>query len=463
MADLKLGTRLTLRVDRLSLGGDAIGHADGAVVFVPYGAPGDTLEVELIDVRKNFARARLVRVVEASPVREEAPCPYHFQPSNPRKLSCGGCSWQHMNYEFQLDAKRQLVEETLERIGGVQDLEVKDTLGMKDPWRYRNKVQQPVGWDGRRVISGFYAVGSHDIVPIEDCLVQPELSVKILNRARSLVEQFHLRPYDAERHSGWLRHLWIRTTSDGKALLVLITRTEDFPRKADFVGILTREFPALIGIHQNINPGRTNVILGREWQAGWGEEFLEERLGPLRFRLSPGSFFQINTPQTEVLYNVVKEYAGRGGGTLIDLFCGVGGIALWLASSFQRVIGVDEIRNAVGDAERNAALNGLKNTRFIASQAEQFISRNRDFSFSREALTVVLDPPRAGCDPRVLDALGRLRPSNIIYVSCDPGTLARDIAVLQKSGFKPLSAQPVDLFPQTPHIETVVHLKHLSR
>jgi len=260
------------------------------VVFVPYGSPGDLLEVELTETRKNFARARLLSVIESSPIRIDPPCRYHFSPEKSSSaLPCGGCSWQHMNYEFQLDAKRELVQETLERIGGLRDLEVAPVLGMKDPWRYRNKVQEPIGWDGQHVISGFYAPFSHDIVPITECLVQSELSVRLLNRARDLLEQFHLRVYDEDKQTGWIRHLWVRTAQNAKALLVFITRTDDFPHESQILSLLTQEFPGLVGIHQNVNPGKTNVILGRHWRKCWGEDYLEERLGPLRYQLSPGS------------------------------------------------------------------------------------------------------------------------------------------------------------------------------
>ncbi len=483
MTSLRIGARVTLRVDRLSLGGDAIGRVGNAVVFVPYGAPGDTLEVELTEVRRNFCRARLVRVRDASPVRMDPPCPYHFKAMreegrektdltrsplhpHPSPLFCGGCSWQHMSYEFQVDAKRQLVQETLERIGGIRDLEVEPVLVMSDPWRYRNKVQQPVGLaprgsgerGGMKVISGFYAPYSHDIVPIEDCLVQSELSVRLLNRTRQLLDQFHLRVYDEDRRKGWIRHLWVRTSRDDKALLVFITYSDDFPHEAAIVSELRKEFPGLVGIHQNINTSHTNVILGRHWRKCWGEYGLEERLGGLRFRLSPGSFFQVNSLQTEVLYNTVKDFAGSGD-TLIDLYGGVGTIALWLAGRFRQVIGVDEIRSAVEDAGRNARLNGIQNARFIADNVDRFLSKYRIDSKNKKGLTVVLDPPRVGCSPQVLQALTRLRPPFLIYVSCDPGTLARDLAQLIRGGYRCEKVQPVDLFPQTPHIETVVSLK----
>jgi 23S rRNA (uracil1939-C5)-methyltransferase len=255
--------------------------------------------------------------------------------------------------------------------------------------------------------------------------------------------------------------LLIRTSSKGEALLVFVTQTSEFPYESDLLGTLTREFPQLIGIHQNVNPARTNVILGRQWRKCAGQDALEERLGGLRFRLSPGSFFQVNTPQAEVLYDAIKERAGRGQ-VLLDLYCGVGGIALWLAGNFQQVLGVDEVKNAIFDAQKNAEINLIKTVRFLAAPAEQFIGRYR-LQGRREDLTVILDPPRAGCDPRVLSAISRLKPGNLLYVSCDPGTLARDLAILAGSGYIPRKIQPVDLFPHTAHIETVVHLSSRTR
>lgn len=370
--------RVTLDIQRLSLGGEGVGRAGAMVVFVPYAAPGDRLEAEITDSRKNFARARIVRLIAPSKDRLEAPCPYYYR--------CGGCTWQHLAYASQLRIKRELVQETLERLGGLRGLEVKPVFGMKDPWRYRNKVQQPVGWDGKRLMSGFYAEGSHDIIPIEDCLVQPELSVRIINRAKALLEQHGLRAYDPRRHQGWIRHLLVRTASPhpiplpkgegggspGEALLVFVTRAPDFPHEREIVSALAREFPQLAGMHQNVQPARTNVILGREWRRLYGRDALEEPLGRLRFRLSPAAFFQVNSPQAEVLYDVVKGMAGPGE-RLLDLYTGVGTIALWLADRFKEVGGVEENPAAVRDAETNAEMNGIENARFIAQPVESFI------------------------------------------------------------------------------------------
>ncbi len=445
--------RLTIHIERLSLGGEGVARADGKVLFVPYSAPGDILEVEITSAHKNFAKARIVRIVTPSKDRVPPPCPYHFQGTMPR--ACGGCTWQHLSYPAQLTAKRALVQETLERLGKLSGLTVRPVLGMKDPWRYRNKVQQPVGWDGQRLVTGFYAEGSHDIIAIQDCLVQPELSVKIINRARALLEQQGVRAYNSERHQGWIRHLLVRTSREGKAMLVFVSRDTSFPQEAKIIPVLMREFPALISIHQNVNTARTNVILGREWRRIYGEHSLEERLGPLKFRLSPSAFFQVNSPQAEVLYDVAKGMAGTGE-RLLDLYTGVGTIALWLSDRFKYVGGIEENPAAIKDAEANAALNNIRNVEFAAQSTESFLGGLAQEP--RQSVTVVMDPPRAGCAPMVLKSLLALRPTTLVYVSCDPGTLARDLAILTQGGYHVREVQPVDLFPHTSHIETAVKL-----
>lgn len=457
-----MGTRLTIRVDRLSLGGDAVGRTGSYVIFIPYACPGDELEVEITETHRRYARAQIRRVLTPSPLRTMPPCPYHSPGTDLHSIKglsplfCGGCSWQHLTYEAQLEAKRQLVEETLQRIGRLAEVRVNPTLGMEHPWRYRNKVQQPVGWDGRRIISGFYAPSTHQIVPIDDCLVQPELSVAILNKTKMLLAQYHLEPYDAPRHQGWVRHVLVRLIQ-GRALLVFVTRTPDFPNESPVVQALCRDFPELVGVHQNINPARTNVILGLRWRKLHGADFLEERVGGIRLRLSPGSFFQVNTAQAEALYQVVTAMMPPSGAVLVDLYCGVGAIALTLAARFQEVIGVDEGKVAIEDAQYNARLNGFPQAQFYAEPVEQFLTRYQQSVGPPKALTVVLDPPRAGCSVGVLRALCALRPAHLVYVSCDPGTLARDIALLQPQ-FHVQQVQPVDLFPHTAHIETVVKL-----
>lgn len=444
---MHVGERIRLTIDRLSTGGEGIARADGMVVFVPYAAPGDTLETEIVQTQKRFARARVLKLLEPSHDRVEPPCPYYYD--------CGGCTWQHLDYRAQLKAKQQLVQETLERLGGLKDFTVNPVLGMEDPWRYRNKVQQPVGWDGRHIISGFYREGSHEIIPIEDCLVQPELSVRIINRILDLFKEHRIHPYDPERHQGWIRHLLVRTSRAGQAMLVFVSREAGFPKEKQIVGTLRREFPELVAIHHNVQGARSNVILGREWRRIAGQGYLEEQLGDLKFRLSPGAFFQVNSEQAETLYNTVKRMAGKGE-RLLDLYTGVGTIALWLAKNFKEVGGIEEFPEAVRDADVNASLNQIKNARFMARSAEAFLG---GLSGDRRALTLVVDPPRAGLTPSVIKSLLAVRPSTFIYVSCDPATLARDLGLLTQGGFRIEEIQPVDMFPHTPHIETAVKLK----
>jgi len=482
MVALRPGSTVTLTIDRLSLGGEGVARFDGRVVFVPDVAPGDEVEVQISELRDRFAKARVTNLLKASRDRIVPPCSYHPRAPSPgrplAKSACGGCGWQQIQYAAQLRIKTDLVRETLERLGGLKGITVKPTLGMKDPWRYRNKVQQPVGYGvrperhttgarppdsvaggsdpSRGLISGFYATGSHDIVPIEDCRVQPELSVRIINRAKTLLDQHHARAYDARRHNGWIRHLLMRTSSRAQALLTFVTATPDFPHESKIIPTLLNDFPELVGVHQNVNPGRTNVILGRQWRKIAGADYLEEQLGHLKFRLSPASFFQVNSPQAEVLYNVTRQLAGSGE-RLLDLYTGVGTIALWLADRFKEVGGIEEIRAAIEDANHNADLNGIDNVRFEAAPVEAFL-RGIPRSAGGAGLTVVLDPPRAGCDPGVLQSLLSLRPSSLVYVSCDPGTLARDLGVLTRGGYRVTEVQPVDMFPHTPHIETVVRL-----
>jgi len=452
------GEKLVVTVERLAPEGEAIARAEGSsrVVFVPSGVPGDRLEVEVSSAKSSFARARILKVLEAGPERISPPCPLHFDPGRPGP-ACGGCDWQQLGYEAQLRHKREIVLDALKRIAKLRDAAVAPTLASPQAWAYRNKVQIPFGLPkgARRPLAGFYAAGSHQIVDFEACPVQPELSVRIALKVKDLAGRFHWPVYDEKTGRGWLRHLFVRTTSEGKALAALVTRSEEFPRRQEFLGEMKSDFPELVSLYQNIQPLRTSVILGPAWRHLWGERTIEEKIGRFSFLVSPGSFLQVNTPAACLLYDSALSCARQGGplDLALDLYCGAGTLTLWLSEAFQRLIGVEENRQAVRDAWRNAGRNKVKNVRFLGGRVEAVLPRLKGELPARCA--AIADPPRSGLGVPVLRFLTGPAIRRLVYVSCNPATFARDAGYLVHSGFKLLSVQPVDLFPQTSHVELV--------
>jgi 23S rRNA (uracil1939-C5)-methyltransferase len=323
-------------------------------------------------------------------------------------------------------------------------------------WGYRNKVQVPFGAATGKLVAGFYAAGSHEIVDFSACPVQPDLSVKIALKVKELARRFSWQPYDERQGRGWLRHLFVRTNSAGRALAALVTRTPDLPKREEFVAEMTAAFPELVGLHQNHQPERTSVILGEAWRRLWGADTIEERIGKLSFLVSPGAFLQVNTPAAEVLYEEVLKALREGGKTFelgLDLYSGVGTLALWIAPAFRRVLAIEENRDAVRDAWKNAERNGIKNVRFLTGRVEAALSRMR--GDLPPACAAVVDPPRAGLSQPALRFLTSKQIRRVVYVSCNPATFARDAGYLLRSGFTLARVQPVDLFPQTSHVELV--------
>jgi 23S rRNA (uracil1939-C5)-methyltransferase len=450
--------RLVVKAERIAPEGAAIARAEGStrVLFVPHGVPGDTLEVEVTETKSSFARAKILRVVTASPDRVLPPCKLHFDPSRPGP-ACGGCDWQQMNYEAQLTQKRELVLDCLRRIAKMPDVPVGKTLASPQPWGYRNKVQIPFGKGPTgRPIAGFYAVGSHRIVDFDACPVQPDLSVKLALKIKELAGAFDWPIYDEVLHSGWLRHLFVRTNAKGEAMAALVTTSDAFPKRDETMRALQEAFPSLIGFWQNVQPEKTSLILGPKWHHLWGAQHIEEKIGPYTFLVSPGAFLQINTGGAELLYDAAAAALADDGRTFkvaLDLYCGTGTLTLWAAQAAQRVIGIEENRDAVRDAWKNAERNGVTNVKFSVGRVEAVLPRLRD-ELSGEAAALI-DPPRAGCSVPVLRALTNPAFRRLVYVSCNPATFARDAAYLAKSGFSLAGVQPVDLFPQTSHVELV--------
>lgn len=450
---VRVGEQYPVLIEDLDSAGDGVGRVDGLVVFVPGAVPGDEAVVQVETAARRFARARLVRLAKPSSDRVAPACPVAG--------ACGGCQLQALSYPAQLRWKERRVQEALRRIGGLGAIPVLPVRGMTEPWRYRNKAQYPVAALNGRIVMGFYARGSHHIVDTDDCLIQDPLNVEVAELARSLLAEHRVSLYSEATGQGVVRHVVVRTSRANRtAMVILVTNGPALPQREALVGGLAAH-PRVVSVIQNINPHRTNVIFGPETRVLWGAAHLEDRIGPVRFLISPRSFFQVNGVQVEVLYEEVGRAAGLSGGErVLDAYCGVGTIALYLAAAAREVVGIEAVPDAVADAERNAGHNGIGNARFHAGRVEEVLPRlmERGQRFD----VAVLDPPRRGCEPSVLETLARARVPRLVYVSCHPESLARDLARLASLGYDTEQVQPVDMFPQTTHIECVARLHRRS-
>jgi 23S rRNA (uracil1939-C5)-methyltransferase len=453
-----------IEIERLALHGDGVGritaagNEKGKVAFVPYSLPGETIRAEKILEKTTYTRWLPEEIVRSSPDRIKPSCPYHFQPG-PRGIWCGGCNWQHFPVEKQREAKKRLVFEILGRLGGLAELPEIDLIYPEDSCRYRNNVQIAFGRRGETIISGFRAPESHNIVDIDDCLLQSSASVRIYNNIRQTARILGFTPYERHKDRGWLKHLLIRSSETGSALVILVTRNASFPEQKKFLQLITSQCPEVVSIYQNLQPVTTKVITGPKWIHHWGQGKLEENLCGLRLNYSPGAFFQVNTKAASLLYHkAIQEAEIEPGMTVLDFYCGVGGLTLMAAQYAEHVIGVDEFSPAIEDAKDNAGENGVANVTFFTSPVENFLRQGSSpVCASGERLIAIVDPPRAGCRPGVIDRMLSLAPRRIIYVSCDPATLARDLKLLSIK-YQVSTLTVVDLFPQTAHIETIARL-----
>ena len=422
----------------------------GMVVFVPRTAVGDRILCRIVKVQKTHAFGRVEELLTPSPDRGEDPCDGCTVFGR-----CGGCVWRHITYEAECRYKQQWVADTLRRVGGL-DVEPLPLIAADSPVRYRNKAQYPVapGEDGVQV--GFYSPRSHRLVPQRDCLLQPEGFRAVLDAVAAWMEQNGVPAYDEESHTGLVRHIYIREGAVTRQMMVCLVCTRGkLPAVPALIAAVRAAAPTLMSLSVNINPDQTNVILGDRGFTLWGEDGIEDRLCGLLFRLSPHSFYQVNHAQTEKLYRLAAEAAAlTGQETLLDLYCGTGTIGLSMAKEARQVIGVEVVADAVEDARRNAEVNGITNARFICADAASAAK-----SLAKEGVhpdVIVLDPPRKGCDAALIDTVAGMAPERVVYVSCDPATLARDLKLFGERGYITRQAQPVDLFPRTAHVETVV-------
>lgn len=445
------GGRYELEITGLGHSGEGVGRYHGFTVFVPGALPGEKVTATAEVVKQNYAKARLGAVLTPSPDRVPPRCAVYER--------CGGCQFQHLSYLAQLAVKRQTVIDAVARIGKLGDVTVHPTLGAAEPWHYRNKMQFPVGLAGGRLAVGCFAPGSHDIVDVDDCHIQHAANNAVARTVRAALAELGIPPYDEKSGRGVVRHVLGRVgTASGEIMTVIVTATADLPRKESVIASLRRELPGLVSVVHNVNPARTNVILGRQTTTIWGRDTILDRIGDFLFRVSARSFFQVNTAQAAVLYGKAEEYTGlTGTETVIDAYCGTGTITLFLARRAAKVYGIEVVADAVADARANAAANSVGNVEYIVGDAVEVMPKLRARGVQPHA--IVVDPPRAGCAPVVLDTFVRMRPERIVYVSCNPASLARDLAVLADGGYRVKEIQPVDMFPQTFHIESVVRLQ----
>ena len=442
---LREGRVYPAAIEGYGSGGEGVARIEGMAVFVKGALRGERVETFIEHVGHSAAWGRVERILEPSPERTQPDCPHYGL--------CGGCQFWHMSYREELEAKRRRVEDALRRIGGAE-IAVPVIHGAEDTRRYRNKVQLPVA-DGA---VGYYAPRSHRVVDVEDCLLQPETDTACRAAVKGWMERFHVPAYNERTGKGLVRHLFLRTNRTGEALCCVVAGGRSLPHEEELVNALRGAAPGLAGVVLNVNPRKTNVILGEEYRTLWGRDWLEEELCGHVFRLSVPSFFQVNREQTQVLYRRALDFAAlTGGETVVELYCGIGTISLTLAERAGRVIGVEVVPQAVADARENARRGGLEDkARFECGDAAVLASR-----LEREGVrpdVVMVDPPRKGLAPGVAETIARMAPARVVYVSCDPATLARDVKRLAALGYAPARAEAVDLFPRTTHVETVCRL-----
>ncbi|MEK0314902.1 23S rRNA (uracil(1939)-C(5))-methyltransferase RlmD [Cohnella sp. 56] len=470
-----VGDSVVIDIVGMTHEGQGVGRVEGYTLFVSGALPGDRVQAEVQSIGKSFGRARMAALVSASPDRIAAPCEIYD--------ACGGCQLQHWGYAAQLRWKREHVAGVLARIGklpvapldeaageaggresapdaGRAPVVVHPVIGMDEPWRYRNKAQVPVaaGIGGHGLIGGFFEQGSHQVVDMESCLIQQEQNEETVRAVKHIARSLGYSAYDRATGRGLLRHVVVRhAEATGQRMVVLITNGRDLPHVDELCGLVREDIPGVASICQNINTSPTSQVFGEETRVLWGNDVIYDEIGGITFAISARSFFQVNPTQTERLYRTAVDYAGlTGEETVIDAYCGIGTITLFLARHARRVYGVEIIPEAIEDARRNALLNNIANAEFAVGPAEVIMPKWQAGGIAPDV--IVVDPPRKGCDPALLATMLELRPERIVYVSCDPATLARDLRVLEDGGYRTLEFQPVDMFPHTTHIETVVKL-----
>ena len=432
-------------------GGVGIGKYEGFTVFVDGGLVQDKIKVKITKSKKNYAVGDMIEIIEKSPFRVARKCSENLR-------QCGGCQIQELDYQKQLDIKTNEVKQVISRIGKLDDVVNHDTLGMEHPFRYRNKAQFPIQKKDNMPVIGFYKKKSHDLISTDECIIQHEVNDKIIKIIKTYIRAYNVSIYDEKTHKGLLRHVVTKVGfTTGEVMIVLVANGKKLPYLKELASVLKENIPGFKTLVVNVNTQKTNVILGKENIVAYGDGMIRDYIGELVFEISPLSFFQVNPLQTEVLYNKALEYANLGeNDTVFDIYCGIGTISLFLAQKAKKVYGIEIVEDAIKDAKRNAKINNMDNVEFYVGKAEEVVPKM--YQEGKRANVVVVDPPRKGCDEKVLDTIISMQPDRVVYVSCNPSTLARDLAYLNERGYKCHEIQPVDMFPHSVHVENVAWL-----
>jgi 23S rRNA (uracil1939-C5)-methyltransferase len=455
---LEIGSVIEIMADNIGMNGEGVARFEGITVFCDGILPGEKAKVQISEIKKNFARAFVKQLITTSTERQTPPCPYYDL--------CGGCQLQHMNYASQTSWKTLEVKEQLKRVGKLE-FNVNETLAAPEPFGYRNKIQLPVGKQNGTIKMGMYQRNSHDIVDIDTCLLQSPLGNRLLAAVKHWLLTNQISVYDEQKHQGLLRHVMIRTNkNDSQALLTFVVNGALFPIEVKQIQAWANQFPELKGILLNHNTKQGNTVLGEHSSVLWGSSEMIDSIGPAEFVLTDRAFFQINRQQTQALYERVAEHLRTiKPKRILDAYCGIGSIGITIAKLLQdpqlHITGVEVVEIAVIQARENAKRNALENTQYFVGRCEELLPKMVEQGLKLDC--AIFDPPRQGCQPEFLHAVLKVDIPHLVYVSCNPVTLARDLVILTQAGYKVMDVQPVDMFPQTTHVETVVLMSRVRK
>ena len=446
--NIKKNDIYNIKITDLGTQGEGIGKINGYTLFVKNTLPDEEVKTLVVKANKNYGYGKTLEIIKPSPHRINPPCSVAGK--------CGGCTIQHLDYETQLKLKQNKVKQNIMRIGGFNNIKVKPVIGMEEPYHYRNKAQYPVNSDKNGINIGFYSLGSHKIVNNDNCLIGSKVNSKILQTIKAFMENNNISAYNEETGKGFVRHILIREGFyTGEIMVCLIVNSNKFKYKKELLKAL-EEIENLKSIVINYNTVKSNVIMGQKCETIWGQDYITDKIGDLIFKISPLSFFQVNPVQTYKLYSKALEFANlKGNEIVIDAYCGIGSISLFLAQKAKKVYGIEIVPDAIENAIENAKLNNIKNAEFFAGKSEDIVPKLYNEK-KIKADVMVVDPPRKGCDESLLRLMLNMKPERIVYVSCDSATLARDLKILCESGtYNIEKVQPVDMFPHSYHVETV--------